>query len=69
MVTIVYGHKFPNPQKNIVEVISNNFDFMAINKQTIVVQNVGQENDRHKKTPITMGDNHNLERVMRIELT
>ena len=67
MVTIVYGHKFPNPQKNIVEVISNNFDFMAINKQTIVVQNVGQENDRHKKTPITMGDSHYMEQMRGIE--
>ena len=69
MVTKVYGHMFPNPQKHIVEVLNNNFNFVDMDKTNVVGQNVGQENDRHKKTPITMGDNHNLERVMRIELT
>lgn len=49
MVTTVYGHMFPNPQKNIVEVLNNNFDFMASNKQTVVGQNVGQITGRHKK--------------------
>ena len=42
MVTKVYGHMFPNPQKHIVEVLNNNFNFVDMDKTNVVGQNVGQ---------------------------
>ena len=42
MVTKVYGHMFPNPQKHIVEVLNNNFNFVDMDKTNVVGQYVGQ---------------------------
>ncbi len=50
MVLQVYGHMFPNPQKNIVNVLNNNFNFEYQYKIQALGQKLGQEFFGHEKS-------------------
>lgn len=47
MVLKVYGHMFPDPQKNIVDVLNDNFDFKTVMEETVVCQKVCQNKIEH----------------------
>ncbi len=50
IVLQVYGHMFPNPQKNIVNVLNNNFNFEYQYKIQALGQKLGQEFFGHEKS-------------------
>ena len=52
MVFQVYGHMFPNPQKNIINVLNNDFEFLNYDPQlSYCSQNCSQIIIEHEKNP------------------
>lgn len=66
MVLKVYGHLFPNPQKNIVRVLNESFNFSGHEREN-VGQNVGQNQLGYEKKPFNKGSNNNMAESMRYE--